>query len=103
VAVIKEATRILPSIVFQLLRHAPENFVVRGELIPAGTPVGISPIAQNRDKDIWGPDANEFRPERWLQDEARTKYLDTSSMTFGGNGPRMCIGRNIALVRQIAH
>ncbi|KAI1611225.1 cytochrome P450 [Exophiala viscosa] len=98
VAVIKEATRIFPSIVFQLLRHAPKDFEVRGKSIPAGTPVGISPISQNRDKDIWGPDANEFRPERWLQGEARTKYLDTSSMTFGGNGPRMCIGRNIALV-----
>ena len=98
VAVVKEATRLLPSITFQLLRHAPPDFVVDGNAIPAGTSVGVSALAQNRDKAIWGLDANEFRPERWLESEARAKYLESNDMTFGGSGPRMCIGRNIALV-----
>lgn len=97
-AVVKESMRLLPSIVFQLLRHAPPDFVVRGVRIPENTPVGISPIAQNRDKDIFGQDADEFRPERWTESAERTKYMDTNSMTFGGSGPRMCIGKNIALV-----
>ena len=97
-AVVKEAMRLLPSIVYQLLRHAPEGLSVDGKRIPAGTPVGISPIAQNRDKAIWGSDADEFKPERWLEDEARARYLESANMTFGGSGPRMCIGRNIALV-----
>jgi cytochrome P450 len=97
-AVVKEATRLLPSIVYQLLRYAPEGLAVDGKRIPAGTPIGVSPLAQNRDKAIWGPDADDFKPERWLEDEARTRYLDAANMTFGGSGPRMCIGRNIALV-----
>ncbi|KAK6542792.1 hypothetical protein TWF694_006734 [Orbilia ellipsospora] len=97
-AVIKESTRLFPSINFQLLRYAPENFVIRGHHIPAGTSVGISPIAQNRDPEIWGDDADEFRPGRWLQSEAQSKHFDSSTMTFGGNGPRMCIGKNVALV-----
>jgi cytochrome P450 len=101
-AVVKEATRLLPSIVFQLLRHTPENFVVRGEHIPAGTSVGISPISQNRDRDIFGEDANEFRPERWLENRDKAGYMDTCLMTFGGSGPRMCVGKNIALVRWTA-
>lgn len=29
----------------------------------------ISPWAINRSKRIWGPDAEEFKPERWLQGE----------------------------------
>jgi cytochrome P450 len=99
-AVVKEATRVLPSIVFQLLRHAPPDFSVRGHKVPQGTPVGISPIAQNHDEDIFGPDADVFRPERWLEDPTRAKYMDTCLMTFGGNGPRVCVGRNIALVSQ---
>lgn len=98
VAVCKEAMRFLPSIVFQLLRYAPPGLSVDGKEIPAGTHVGISPISANRDPQVWGADADDFKPARWLESEQKTRYLDSMYMTFGGNGPRMCIGRNIALV-----
>jgi len=98
-AVIKEATRLLPSIVWQLLRYAPAGgLTVDGKFIPQGTSVGISPMAQNRDKLTWGDDADQFRPDRWTEDEAKSRYLESMNMTFGGNGPRMCVGKNIALV-----
>ena len=97
-AVIREAMRLNPSIPFQLLRYAPPGgLVVDGKYIPPDTPVGISPLVQNREAAIWGKDADEFQPDRWL-DPAHFRYLDANDMTFGGNGPRMCIGRNIALV-----
>ncbi|KAK5054410.1 hypothetical protein LTR84_001300 [Exophiala bonariae] len=98
VAVCKEAMRLLPSIVYQLLRYAPEGLSVEDKHIPTGTPIGISPISQNRDRKVFGPDADEFRPERWFEDESKTRLMDSINMTFGGNGPRMCVGRNIALV-----
>lgn len=34
-------------------------------LVPKGTPVRWSVHALHRNKDIFGPDADEFRPERW--------------------------------------
>ena len=37
-----------------------------------------------RDKSIWGPDADEFRPERWA--DARPAW----SFTPFGGGPRTC-------------
>ncbi|KAJ9605739.1 hypothetical protein H2200_009588 [Cladophialophora chaetospira] len=98
VAVCKEAMRLLLSIVYQLLRYATDGLTVDGKHIPAGTPVGVSPIAQNRDQEVFGADADDFRPERWLEDEQKTRFMDSVNMTFGGNGPRMCVGRNIALV-----
>ncbi|KAH7388967.1 cytochrome P450 [Cadophora sp. MPI-SDFR-AT-0126] len=98
-AVVKEALRLRPSIIGQLLRHTPEGgLVIDGNFIPANTPIGMSPLAQNRDKKVWGDDANEFKPERWLESEAKARQLESYNMTFGGNGPRMCVGRNIALV-----
>ncbi|KPI39697.1 Pisatin demethylase [Cyphellophora attinorum] len=98
-AVTKEAMRLWPSIVFQLLRHAPDSGMTIGDIsIPAGTPVGMSLIAHNRDRGTWGEDADEFRPERWLESDERARYLESINMTFGGSGPRMCVGRNIALV-----
>lgn len=100
VAVCKEAMRLLPSITYQLLRHAPSTGLeVAGFRIPAGTPVGVSPIAANRDPQVWGQDAEEFVPERWLRgDENQVRRFESALMTWGGNGPRMCVGKNLALV-----
>ncbi|KAH7130956.1 hypothetical protein EDB81DRAFT_905699 [Dactylonectria macrodidyma] len=47
-AVVAEATRLLPSIIYQLLRDTPEDgLTVNGHFLPYGTAVGISRLAQN--------------------------------------------------------
>ncbi|KAJ7454599.1 cytochrome P450 [Mycena galericulata] len=68
--------------------------------ISKGQPVVIPILALNRDAVIWGPDAMEFRPERWYS----TTPISTSlpgvwgdMLTFIG-GPRACIGYRFALV-----
>ena len=35
--------------------------------IPKDSFVLTNLLACNRDKSLWGPDAEEFRPERWLE------------------------------------
>lgn len=35
-------------------------------LIPAGTRITISLLHCNRDPELWGADASEWKPERWL-------------------------------------
>ena len=34
--------------------------------VPKGTSVVISILASNRNRALWGPDADEWKPERWL-------------------------------------
>lgn len=114
-AAVKEAMRLLPSITYQLPRVMPEDMIIGDRKIPAGASIGVSAIAANRNQSIWGKqreplsslrilniitgtDANEFKPSRWLESEEKAKYLNANDMTFGGNGSRVCIGRNIALV-----
>ena len=84
VAVCKEAMRLLPSSVYQLIRYSPERLSVIGKHIPAGTPVGVSLVCRNRDREAFGPDADEFGPERWFDDEQKTRLMDTLNMTCGG-------------------
>lgn len=43
-------------------------------------------------KDIWGEDADEFRPERWKD---LTELQNKSFIPFS-HGPRACVGRNVA-------
>lgn len=69
-ACIKEATRLTPSILWQLPREAPADGVtIAGHYIPPGATVSMSPISQNRCKEIFGEDADEWRPGRWLVGE----------------------------------
>jgi cytochrome P450 len=77
-AVVKEAGRVFPSIMYQLPRIVPaEGITIAGYALPPGTNAGISARSMNRDKKIFGEDANEFRPERWLEDESRARYMDS--------------------------
>ena len=34
--------------------------------VPEGTIVLIGMLASNRNAELWGPDAEEWKPERWL-------------------------------------
>ncbi|KAL1747884.1 cytochrome P450 [Schizophyllum fasciatum] len=69
--------------------------------VPAGTPIIISIINANRSKDIWGPDALEWKPERWLAPlpqsvvDAHVPGVYSNLMTFLGGG-RACIGFKFA-------
>lgn len=70
--------------------------------IARGAAVAIPIRGVNRSTSIWGPDAKEFVPERWLEDE---KGLTTKAKEVQGyhhllsfvDGPRTCLGRAFAI------
>jgi len=81
-AVILEATRLFPSIIYQLPRHSPEEGItIDGKQIPRGVDIGISTLTMNRDKAIFGDDAEMFRPERWLADKDKARYMEARLTT----------------------
>ena len=49
------------------------------------------------DKTVFGEDAEEFNPERWLESEERTREMEKYLITFGA-GSRTCVGKNISLM-----
>lgn len=63
--------------------------------LPEGTEIGANPWITNRNRDVFGEDAEIFRPERWLEDEEKTKSMEKYIFTFGYGG-RACIGKNLA-------
>lgn len=92
-AVSKEAMRVYSPIPM-LGRVALFDTDICGLRIPKGTNVRVHPWATNKAKHLWGDDAREFKPERWLQgkDAANGGAETLAYMTFG-HGPRGCIGR----------
>ncbi|KUI64589.1 Pisatin demethylase [Cytospora mali] len=95
-AVLHEAMRLYPSSGQTLDRVVPAGGMsIGGRFVPAGTVVGTSAWAIHRVPAIWGQDAEEFRPERWLDKEG--EGLKSFFFAFGG-GSRVCLGRNITLM-----
>ncbi|KAI1650579.1 cytochrome P450 [Daldinia loculata] len=84
------------------IREATVDTVLAGQKVPKGTVIVISPWATNFDKGMWGPDAHEFNPERWVpkgpDDKKAASGGATSNYAFLSflHGPRSCIGLSFA-------
>lgn len=66
-------------------------------LMPGNTIVTFLPLLTQRNKALWGEDADEFRPERWLESETKSKCNANFGMFLPfSHGPRICIGKNYA-------
>ncbi|KAK9480759.1 cytochrome P450 [Lipomyces japonicus] len=89
----REILRFIPPVPLTI-REATKDIVVEGVLVRKGTELIIAAGAINRSKKFWGPDAEEFNPDRWdnLPTLATSPY---SFLTFL-QGPRSCIGRRFA-------
>lgn len=59
-------------------------------LVQPGEAVGYCVYVMHRRKDLYGEDADEFRPERWEGDAL--KDIGWGYLPFNG-GPRLCLGR----------
>ncbi|KAG6382002.1 cytochrome P450 [Boletus reticuloceps] len=70
--------------------------------VPKGTRIVASIAAYNRDTELWGDDAHEFNPDRWLDGVASGKKpvsigVYSNLMTFIG-GVRACLGWRFAVI-----
>ena len=63
-------------------------------LVRRGELVVYSQYVNARRKNIFGPDADKFRPERW---EGQTNPFGWAYFPFNG-GPRACLGQDFALM-----
>ncbi|KAF2804541.1 cytochrome P450 [Mytilinidion resinicola] len=95
---IKEAMRMHPGVSYPLERIVPEGGAeLCGIHVPAGTTVGVNAATVHRSREVFGQDADEFRPERWSGDPEKTKEMERNLLTFGA-GVRTCIGKNISIM-----
>ncbi|SPQ20714.1 f3decbc3-5019-46e8-b3ad-4407bd8b343f [Thermothielavioides terrestris] len=97
-ACIKEAQRLHPVISMSLSRKVPAGGLsVHGYFFPAGTTVGCNPVALHVNPDIFGDDAAEYNPDRWLRDDdpAKVRIMERTNLTWGA-GARACPGRHLA-------
>ncbi|KAI3696098.1 hypothetical protein L1987_79107 [Smallanthus sonchifolius] len=80
-----------------LLRRLIHDETKLGSLtLPAGTLIQINTLILHHDKDMWGDDVHEFKPERFSKGVSKVTKGQASYLPFG-DGPRICIGQNFAI------
>ncbi|KAJ5581300.1 cytochrome P450 benzoate 4-monooxygenase [Penicillium hetheringtonii] len=95
--VIWETMRIHSTSAMGLPREIPEGaapVVISGHTFGPGDVLSVPSYTIHRSKEIWGPDAEEFVPERWAP-ERLTSRQKAAFIPFS-HGPRACVGRNVA-------
>lgn len=103
-AVIKEGMRIWPpATALQPKVVPPGGDAVevdgRSVFVPGGTGIGYCVWGLQHSKDVFGDDADDFRPERWLiaEGDRMARMLRTIELIWG-YGKYQCLGKNVAMM-----
>ncbi|KAF2734439.1 cytochrome P450 [Polyplosphaeria fusca] len=92
-AVVEEVMRIAPAVPISGRVAVTDTWIGKNQFVPKGTTVILASAAINTSKELWGPDALEFKPERWLNGTIPKSPF--ANMTFL-HGPRSCMGEDFA-------
>uniref|UniRef100_A0A0E0JLF4 Cytochrome P450 n=1 Tax=Oryza punctata TaxID=4537 RepID=A0A0E0JLF4_ORYPU len=84
-----------PAIVFS--RKTYKEMEIGGVVYPSGVILELPVLFIHHDREIWGSDVHEFRPERFAEGISRASNDHGAFLPFGW-GPRVCIGQNFALL-----
>uniref|UniRef100_A0ACD5UFG8 Uncharacterized protein n=1 Tax=Avena sativa TaxID=4498 RepID=A0ACD5UFG8_AVESA len=84
-----------PAIAF--IRKTCRETTIGHITYPAGVVIEMPVLLIHHDPDIWGEDVHEFRPERFGEGISKASNDPGAFLPFGW-GPRVCIGKNFALL-----
>ncbi|KAG7390175.1 hypothetical protein PHYPSEUDO_008629 [Phytophthora pseudosyringae] len=98
-AALKETLRLHPPVPMVPKYVVEDTTLADGTFVKGDSMIVLATYAMARMQRVWGADAAEFKPERWI-DSATGKLVSVSSYKFASfnAGPRLCLGMNLAML-----
>ncbi|KAK7438190.1 hypothetical protein VKT23_018121 [Stygiomarasmius scandens] len=93
-AVMRETLRLAPTAPGRSVTPVEDTVLGEKYFVKANTVLTLQIWVMHRDPQVWGEDANEFRPERML--DGKFEALPPNAWQPFGFGTRACIGRAFA-------
>ncbi|CAO3633950.1 unnamed protein product [Cunninghamella echinulata] len=92
-AVFYEVLRLYPSVPANQKYSLNDDIWPDGTHIRKGDYVMWNPYAMGRSEKIWGADATEFKPERWINADGGLVRESQGKWPAFHAGPRVCLGK----------
>lgn len=94
--IIHETLRLYPPVAF-VVREALQDISFKDIEIPKETNIQISIPILHQQQELWGPDTDQFNPERFAKGIAKACKVPNAYIPFG-IGSRTCAGQNLAMI-----
>ncbi|KAG2295921.1 hypothetical protein Bca52824_042590 [Brassica carinata] len=94
-AALSETLRLYPPVPVDMRCAENDDILADGHRVKRGDNVYYLAYAMGRMTYVWGQDAEEFKPERWLKDGGFQPESPFKFISFHA-GPRICLGKDFA-------
>ncbi|KAL6127816.1 hypothetical protein ACLB2K_071177 [Fragaria x ananassa] len=96
---LNETLRLYPTVPMNARVCFSDDTWPDGHSVRKGEMIVYQPYSMGRMKYIWGDDAEEFRPERWLDGNGNFKEESPFKFIAFNAGPRICLGRDYSYLQ----
>ncbi|KAF8093160.1 hypothetical protein N665_0389s0023 [Sinapis alba] len=94
-----EALRLYPPVPFQHKSPTKTDVLPSGHKVDAGSKILFCLYSLGRMKSVWGEDALEFKPERWITENGTSVHEPSYKFLSFNAGPRTCLGKEVAMMQ----
>lgn len=99
-AALYETLRLYPSSPIERKIVAADDIIPSGHEVHTGDTILISLHSMARMEAVWGKDCCDYNPQRWLSEDGnKMRHVPSHKFLSFNSGPRMCPGKDIAVVQ----
>ncbi|EOA14953.1 hypothetical protein CARUB_v10028299mg [Capsella rubella] len=93
-----ETMRLYPPVPIERVSPVKTDVLPSGHKVEANSKILIFIYAVGKMRTIWGEDALEFKPERWISETGALRHVPAFKFLAFNAGPRNCLGKQIAMI-----